>query len=103
LRAGGYAGDLAYRRWGVSGKKYLGIILGIAQGLLSIGLGIYVDRDDPSRTVIFFYHGKRLTLDIVSVMVGMIIITAASSEAAGGATFALVPHCSPREYSLHYK
>ncbi|KAI9569814.1 major facilitator superfamily domain-containing protein [Boletus coccyginus] len=78
--ARGYLGDLAYRRWGVAGKKYLGIILGIAQGFLSIGLVIYIDRDDPS----------------LSVMVCMIIMTAASSEAAGGATFALVPHCSPR-------
>ena len=54
LRVGGYFGDLAYRRWGVPGKKYLMISLGITQGLLSLGLGIYIDHHEhPSRKQIF--------------------------------------------------
>ena len=41
--AGGYFGDLVYRRWGVPGKKYLMVSLGVTQGLLSLGLGMYID------------------------------------------------------------
>ncbi|KAI9568713.1 major facilitator superfamily domain-containing protein [Boletus coccyginus] len=83
---GGYCSDLAYLRWGVPGKKYLIIFLGIVQGVLSISLGVYVDRNHPS----------------LSAKVGMTVVLATSSEAANGATFSLVPHCSPREYDLHY-
>ncbi|KAG6331788.1 hypothetical protein ID866_7301 [Astraeus odoratus] len=36
--AGGYLGDLVYKKFGVPGKKYLMISLGIAQGLLSSGI-----------------------------------------------------------------
>ncbi|KAI9569845.1 major facilitator superfamily domain-containing protein [Boletus coccyginus] len=77
---GGYCSDLAYRKWGVPGKKYLIIFLGVAQGLLSIGLGIYVDKDHPS----------------LATVIGMTVILATSTEAANGANFSLVPHCSPR-------
>jgi len=77
---GGYLGDLAYRRWGVPGKKYLMISLGITQGLLSLGLGMYIDNHEhPS----------------VATVIGMIVVVATASEAAAGVNFSLVPHCSP--------
>ncbi|CCM02700.1 uncharacterized protein FIBRA_04806 [Fibroporia radiculosa] len=47
---GGYLGDLIYRRFGATGKKYLTLGLGILQGFLSIALGVYIDRrKDPPR------------------------------------------------------
>lgn len=77
---GGYFGDLVYRRWGVPGKKYLMIFLGIAQGLLSLGLGVYIDS----------HHHPSLTVIII-----LIIILAMANEAANGVNFSLVPHCNP--------
>jgi len=77
---GGYFGDLAYRRWGVPGKKYLMISLGVAQGLVSVGLGVYIDsRDHPS----------------LAAIIGLIVILAMANEAANGVNFSLVPHCNP--------
>ncbi|KAL4079388.1 major facilitator superfamily domain-containing protein [Scleroderma citrinum] len=76
----GYFGDLAYRRWGVPGKKYLLISLGIAQGLISLGLGIYIDS----------HHHPSL-----AVIIGMIVILAMANEASNGVNFSLVPHCNP--------
>jgi len=77
---GGYFGDLAYRRWGVPGKKYLLISLGIVQGLLSLGLGIYIDAHDHSS---------------LTVILVLLIILAMVNEAANGVNFSLVPHCNP--------
>lgn len=48
-RTGGYMGDLVYRRWGVSGKKYLVLLMGVLQGALSIGMGVFIDHH---------HHGK---------------------------------------------
>ncbi|KAG1745256.1 major facilitator superfamily domain-containing protein [Suillus lakei] len=63
---GGYFGDLIYIRFGVPGKKYLTIACGVAQGFLSLGLGLYIDNHShPSLTV------------------------------ANGVNFSLVPHCNP--------
>jgi NNP family nitrate/nitrite transporter-like MFS transporter len=105
LRAGGYLGDLAYRRWGVPGKKYLMISLGITQGLLSLGLGMYIDNHEhPSGKHIFrFVYYKILTWNIVATVIGMIVVVATASEAAAGVNFSLVPHCSPCECSLPCK
>lgn len=48
--AGGYLGDLIYRRYGVTGKKYLTLALGALAGFMSLGLGLYIDRGEkPSR------------------------------------------------------
>lgn len=77
---GGYFGDLVYRRWGVPGKKYLLIFLGIAQGLLSLGIGVYIDSHHPSS---------------LTVVIVLIIILAMANEAANGVNFSLVPHCNP--------
>ncbi|KAF9239852.1 major facilitator superfamily domain-containing protein [Melanogaster broomeanus] len=77
---GGYCGDLIYKKFGVPGKKYLMIALGVAQGLLSLGLGVYIDKhSEPSLTIIIV----------------LFIILAMANEAANGANFSLVPHCNP--------
>ncbi|OAX35874.1 nitrate transporter [Rhizopogon vinicolor AM-OR11-026] len=77
---GGYFGDLIYVRYGVPGKKYLTIICGVAQGLLSLGLGLYIDNhSDPSLTVIIV----------------LFVIAAIFNEVANGVNFSLVPHCNP--------
>ena len=44
MSTGGYLGDLVYRRYGVPGKKYLVLAMGIIQGVFSIGLGVYIDH-----------------------------------------------------------
>ncbi|KAI6148502.1 major facilitator superfamily domain-containing protein [Pisolithus tinctorius] len=77
---GGYFGDLIYERFGVPGKKYLLIILGVTQGLLSIGLGLYIDNNQhPSLTILIVF----------------LILAAFVCEAANGVNFSLVPHCNP--------
>ncbi|KAG1736105.1 major facilitator superfamily domain-containing protein [Suillus paluster] len=77
---GGYFGDLIYIRFGVPGKKYLTIACGVAQGLLSLGLGLYIDNhSDPSLTVIIV----------------IFVIVAIFNEVANGVNFSLVPHCNP--------
>ncbi|KIK92499.1 hypothetical protein PAXRUDRAFT_829898 [Paxillus rubicundulus Ve08.2h10] len=77
---GGYWGDLIYRRFGVPGKKYLLIAFGVAQGILSLGLGVYIDKhDEPSLTIIIV----------------LFVILAVANEAANGINFSLVPHCNP--------
>ncbi|KAG0698595.1 major facilitator superfamily domain-containing protein [Suillus ampliporus] len=77
---GGYFGDLIYIQFGVPGKKYLTIACGVAQGLLSLGLGLYIDNhSDPSLTVIIV----------------IFVILAIFNEVANGVNFSLVPHCNP--------
>ncbi|KAI0035447.1 nitrate transporter [Vararia minispora EC-137] len=77
---GGYLSDVAYRRLGVPGKKWLMLLLGFLQGTFAIGLGLYIEgRAHPSLAVVIVF----------------IIIIAVFNEAANGANFALVPHCNP--------
>ncbi|KAI5984371.1 major facilitator superfamily domain-containing protein [Pisolithus marmoratus] len=77
---GGYFGDLLYKKFGVPGKKYLLIILGVMQGLLSIGLGLYIDSNQhPSLTIVIVF----------------LVLTGIVCDAANGANFSLVPHCNP--------
>ena len=73
-------GDVVYRRYGVPGKKYLTLALGVIQGALSIGLGVYIDkRQSPS----------------LAVVIVILVILALFDEAGNGANFSLVPHCNP--------
>lgn len=76
---GGYMGDVVYQRWGVPGKKYLVLALGVLQGALSLAWGLYLDR-----------HAASLAVVIV-----LMILTAAVDELGNGANFSLVPHCNP--------
>ncbi|KAG2059535.1 nitrate transporter [Suillus hirtellus] len=77
---GGYFGDLIYVKFGVPGKKYLTIACGVAQGLLSLGLGFYIDKHShPS----------------LEVIIVIFVILAVFNEVANGANFSLVPHCNP--------
>ncbi|KAH7886819.1 major facilitator superfamily domain-containing protein [Phlebopus sp. FC_14] len=77
---GGYFGDLIYKKFGVPGKKYLMISLGIVQGLFSLGLGLYIDgRAKPD----------------LSIIIVLFSILAVINEAANGVNFSLVPHCNP--------
>lgn len=77
---GGYFGDLIYKKFGVPGKKYLLISLGIAQGLLSVGLGLYIDNNQHPSLII---------------IIVLLILGAFACEAANGVNFSLVPHCNP--------
>lgn len=52
---GGYMGDIAYRWYGVRGKKYLVLGLGVLQGAMSLAWGLYIDRNDASRECISSY------------------------------------------------
>lgn len=75
--AGGFFGDMMYRRWGVPGKKYLMLACGVMQGALSIGLGFYIDST-----------GKP---DLATVT-ALVCLVALFNEMANGANFSLVPH-----------
>ncbi|OCH89835.1 nitrate transporter [Obba rivulosa] len=77
---GGYLGDLIYKSFGVPGKKYLTLTCGAIQGVISIGLGVYIDRHDNPK---------------LAVVVVLFIIVAIFNEIANGANFSLVPHCNP--------
>lgn len=82
---GGYFGDMIYRRYGVPGKKYLTLALGVVQGILSIALGVYIDsRSDPS----------------LAAVIVIFVILALFNEAGNGANFSLVPHCNPNSNGL---
>lgn len=77
---GGYFGDLVYVKFGVPGKKYLTITCGVAQGLLSLGLGLYMNNHShPS----------------LAVIIVIFVILAIFNEVANGINFSLVPHCNP--------
>jgi MFS transporter, NNP family, nitrate/nitrite transporter len=53
---------------------------GVAQGLLSVGMGLYIDSNPtPS----------------LGVVVILIVLLALVNEIANGANFSLVPHCNP--------
>ncbi|KAG1776328.1 major facilitator superfamily domain-containing protein [Suillus placidus] len=77
---GGYFGDLIYVKFGVPGKKYLTIACGVAQGLLSLGLGLYIDNHPHPSLV---------------VIIVIFVILAIFNEVANGVNFSLVPHCNP--------
>lgn len=77
---GGYFGDVVYKKFGIPGKKYLMIGLGVVQGLLSLGLGFYLDN----------YHHPPMAEVIV-----LLVVLAIANEATNGVNFSLVPHCNP--------
>lgn len=87
VHSGGYLGDVVYKRHGVPGKKYLTLALGIIQGILSIGLGVYID--------------SRESTSLAAVIV-ILVILALFDEAGNGANFSLVPHCNPSTCALVY-
>ncbi|KZV71120.1 nitrate transporter [Peniophora sp. CONT] len=82
---GGYLSDVIYTRFGVKGKKYLMIALGISQGLFAVGLGVYIDQ----------HHSPSL-----GVIIGLFVLTALFNEAGNGSCFGLVPHCNPNSNGL---
>lgn len=81
--AGGFFGDLVYRRWGVPGKKYLMLACGAMQGILCIGLGFYIDSE------------KRPDL---AKLIAFICLVALFNEMGNGANFSLVPHTNACQY-----
>lgn len=48
---GGYVADVAYKRYGVPGKKWLTLGLSFAMGTVTIGLGWYIETHVRARTV----------------------------------------------------
>ncbi|KZT38056.1 nitrate/nitrite porter [Sistotremastrum suecicum HHB10207 ss-3] len=76
---GGYLGDKIYKRLGVPGKKYFTLIFGLCQGLLTLGLGIYLDKKEPK----------------LSIIIVLMVFTGIFNEMANGLNFSLVPHCNP--------
>ena len=81
---GGYLGDIVYRYYGVPGKKYLVLGLGLLQGAMSLAWGLYIDRHHSS----------------LAVVIVLMIITGAIDEMGNGANFSLVPHCNPSSNGL---
>ncbi|KAI0695731.1 major facilitator superfamily domain-containing protein [Cytidiella melzeri] len=88
---GGYLGDLVYRKYGVSGKKYLVLLAGVIQGLLSVGFGLYTDH----------HHSlSPSTTPSLTVIIVLMILLGLVNEMANGANFSLVPHCNPSSNGL---
>lgn len=93
-----------YVPYGVSGKKWVLVGCGVIQGLLSVGLGVYVDgHANPSCK-----FDVRMSLDlglffswlidrycIVAVVIVLFVLIAIVNEIANGVNFSLVPHCNP--------
>lgn len=67
------------------GKKYLVLLTGVVQGLLSIGLGVYIDR----------HHASASNTPSLPVVIILMTLLALVNEIANGANFSLVPHCNP--------
>ncbi|GAA96346.1 uncharacterized protein L969DRAFT_88790 [Mixia osmundae IAM 14324] len=86
---GGLAGDLIYRKFGVAGKKYLMLGLGMANGLVFIGLGQYL-KHHPT-----IARGAHLP-----TFMGLLLLSAIFDEMGNGAAFALVPHTAVRNNGL---
>jgi len=92
--AGGILGDQIYKRFGVPGKKYLTLFCGLAQGLLSIGIGFYIINNTTGT------YGATLAQDTgsrpdLATLMALVSLMAIFNEAGNGANFALVPHCNP--------
>jgi NNP family nitrate/nitrite transporter-like MFS transporter len=95
---GGYLADIFYRRFGVPGKKWLTVAFGIIQGVLSIGLGVYIDSLSHPTSKFVRLSSLSSTLMgwcLVGAVIGLYVIIAIFNEAANGSNFALVPHCNP--------
>jgi NNP family nitrate/nitrite transporter-like MFS transporter len=97
--AGGWFGDLIYRRFGVPGKKYLTLFLAGTQGLVSIGIGAYIQNNTDGTYVAATgaHTGNRPQLP---TLMGLVALLAVLNEMANGANFALVPHCVRLLYLL---
>ena len=75
----GFRGGLVYRRWGVPARKYSPFL----QGVLCIGLGIYIDSAKKH--------------ELVNVIAFVCLVTLFNNMASG-ANFSLVPHINSRQY-----
>jgi NNP family nitrate/nitrite transporter-like MFS transporter len=93
--AGGLFGDLIYRKYGVPGKKYLTLFLAGGQGLISIGIGAYIQNNTSGTYVAATGASTGRRPDLSTVM-GLVALLAIFNEMANGANFALVPHCNAR-------
>jgi len=98
--SGGLIGDIVYKYWGVPGKKYWMLSVGILQGAMSIALGLYIDKfqdkgEKPSRESLSLARCYAPTFVAVAVIIGLMVLLATFNEQGCGANFALVPHCNP--------
>ncbi|CAD6891452.1 unnamed protein product [Tilletia laevis] len=80
---GGIAADVLYSRYGLIAKVYLLIGTGLAQGVLMIGLGFYVNNGATLGGVIGFMVGLGIT-----------------GFAANGAAYAVYSHLRPRNIGV---
>lgn len=81
---GGYGSDLIYRRWGIQGKKWWLLSTAFVQGILLIGVGVYIEKGSPS----------------LGGVVAFVVFIAISGFMANGANYALVPHLNPYSNGL---
>lgn len=82
---GGILADRLYKKFGVKGKKYFAVTLGIMQGAIALGLGLY-ERST--------YKHNAKSVPMLGVQMGFVVLMAVFCEMANGANFALVPHCN---------
>ncbi|TFK99358.1 nitrate/nitrite porter [Pterulicium gracile] len=76
---GGYVADRLYVRFGVAAKKWITLVLGVLQGVFTVGFGYYIHNlEHPD----------------LGVVMGFIVLIAICNEMANGTNFSLVPHCN---------
>lgn len=102
---GGYMADAIYKTHGVPGKKWLTLGLSFCMGMVSIGLGRYIENHvqaqfPPSRRSRVSgcigcapSHNANFSFPVAVIMI-LLTIIAIFCEMANGANFALVPHCN---------
>jgi hypothetical protein len=78
------------------------LFLGIAGGVVSIAMGLYINREldqgqKPSSECLLVPKNTRNidTLPPVAILLVLIVLLAIATEQGCGANFALVPHCNP--------
>jgi NNP family nitrate/nitrite transporter-like MFS transporter len=81
---GGLLGDLIYKRYGTTGKKYNMLLCGLFMGVGFFAGGLYLQNNHAAP------HKPSLP-----ILMGVFSIAAIFSEIGNGANFALVPHCNP--------
>jgi len=99
--AGGYIGDVVYRRYGTQGKKAWTLICGLIMGAALVGGGVYMEntRAAGSESRTSHIHVTCLPISVlivstVSILMGAFSVAMIFSEFGNGANFALVPHCN---------
>ncbi|KAL6874342.1 MFS general substrate transporter [Trichoderma longibrachiatum] len=77
---GGIMSDLLYARFGLRAKMYWLLVTALSQGIVMIGLGVYINRDNAT----------------IGGVIGFIVAIAITGFAANGACYSIYGHLRPK-------